>query len=256
MSLNKKLILMILFSILGFAVLLYGQTDNTESKPRNSSNEWPQIRPSYPTHYFYTPKAKVNPPWHLVTGLHEISFSFPANLQLFNCLMDNIGRINFGAKYGFNDRFSVAAGLAGNLFHIGRGSHGIPSYRDDVKPRFGSYFCIGIIDVPLIENSVTIHTQVGDHFSFGADYGMQITPHKWWSAIFEVGNSIDFTAHKYSDKNAIWYLNVDMGVRVHPPSIPAFSFDLGIDIEEFPLIEDNDIGVTIFTDVIFAMIVM
>ena len=59
------------------------------------------IRPSQPTHLMYTPTPNVNPAYHLVLGLHEISFALPGKLQLQMSLLDNIGRINFGAKYGF-----------------------------------------------------------------------------------------------------------------------------------------------------------
>lgn len=212
------------------------------------------ITPSEPTHYFYTPKARVNPPWHFVVSLHEVSFSFPANLQLQASLLDNIGRINFGAKYGIIDRLSIGAGLAATLFHIGRGTHGVPTHKG-AKPRFGAFVCLGMINRINFENAITFHTQVGDHFSLGADYGMMITPHEWWSAIFELGNSIDFTAHKYSNHNAIWYMNIDTGVRIHPPPFPAFSYDLGVDIEEFALVRNTDISVTVYFDVIFAMVV-
>jgi|GEM_PF-732955 len=211
------------------------------------------IKPSQPTHYFYTPKAGVNPPWHLVTSLHEISFSFPANLQVQASLVDNIGRINFGAKYGILDNLSVGAGLAATLFHMGRGNHGIPTHKG-ARPRLGAFLCWGLIEKPVLENAITLHTQIGDHFSLGADYGMQITPHEWWSLILEWGNSIDFTAYK-NDPNhrVLWYLNVDSGVRFHPPMIPAFNFDFGIDLEEFPMVQGTEPSVGVFFDVIFAM---
>ena len=83
------------------------------------------IRPSQPTHLMYTPTPNVNPAYHLVLGLHEISFALPGKLQLQMSLLDNIGRINFGAKYGFLSNMAVGAGMAYNFIHIGDGSHGI-----------------------------------------------------------------------------------------------------------------------------------
>ena len=85
------------------------------------------ISSSEPTHYFYTPAPYTNPPFHLVLGFHEISYSLPANLQLQASLMDNIGRINLGAKFGLSDNLSLGAGLAHSIFHVGNGAHGIPS---------------------------------------------------------------------------------------------------------------------------------
>jgi hypothetical protein len=71
-----------------------------------------KITPAKPTHYFYTPTAHVNPANHLVLSLHELSFGLSHHLQVQASLFDNIGRINFGAKYGLTDDLALGAGLA------------------------------------------------------------------------------------------------------------------------------------------------
>jgi hypothetical protein len=121
-----------------------------------------EIRPSQPTHYMYTPKASVNEPFNLVLGLHEISFAFPYRLQLQASLLDNIGRINFGFKYGILDNLSVALGLAHTLVHIGTHDHGIPS---DAMPRLGAFLCWGFIESGHVEAAMSPHTQIGDLIS-------------------------------------------------------------------------------------------
>lgn len=84
-----------------------------------SASVWAQtsITASRPTYYFYTPMAKVNPPNHRVLGFHEISFGLPAHLQIQASLMDNIGRMNIGAKYGLNENLAIGAGLAHSIIH-------------------------------------------------------------------------------------------------------------------------------------------
>ena len=202
------------------------------------------ITPSSPTHYFYTPAAYVNPPYHLVLSFHEISFSLPANLQLQASIMDNIGRVNFGAKYGLLDNLSIGAGMAYNLVHLGRGSHGIHD-----RPRLGLYLTYGFIGTSSFEMAVTPHSQIGTHFSIGADLGTMITPHEIWSIIAEVGTSVDVN-------DGLFYLNLDGGVRIHPPKIPFLSFDFGIDLEEFAVNSERvSPTVGVFIDVIFAMVV-
>ena len=167
------------------------------------------ITPAEPTHYFYTPMAKVNPPYHLVLSLHEISFSLPANLQLQASLFDNIGRINLGAKYGIAENLSVGAGLAHSLLHMGNGAHGIP-----VDPaRFGAFLCYEFVKTPTVEVTVTPHTQLFAHNSIGCDLGGMNTPSDFWSIIWEVGTSLDLT-----DSPASFYFNTDGGDS-HPSAL-------------------------------------
>ena len=206
------------------------------------------INASRPTHYFYTPAAYVNPPFHLVASFHEISFGLPANLQLQSSIMDNVGRVDFGAKYGILENLAVGAGMAYNLVHLGRGKHGIMA-SDNAMPRLGLYLTYGFVNTSSFEMAVTPHIQIGDRFSTGVDLGMMGTPHEFWSVIFEVGTSVD--AH---DK--LFYFNTDGGIRVHPPQIPFLSFDAGIDLEEFAVNADHPRpSVGPFIDVVFAMIV-
>jgi hypothetical protein len=215
-----------------------------------SSGQEVAIRASSPTHLFYTPTPHVNPPWHLVLGLHEISFSFPARLQLQASLVDNIGRINLGAKFGIAERLSVGAGLAHSFLHFGNGSHGVPRY---ANPRFGAFLCFGP-DPGATQLSLTPHTQIGDHVSIGFDFGLAVTPSEWWTLIWEAGSSLDLTAYKYSDDSVRLYLNTDGGVRIHPPTLPFLFFDLGVDLNEFPVIDNPGITASPYLDVTFAMI--
>lgn len=208
------------------------------------------IKASRPTHYFYTPAPYVNPPLNLVLSFHEISFSFPGNLQVQASLLDNIGRVNFGAKFGIRDNLSIGAGLASTLIHVGRYGHGIP----EGHYRVGVYLCYGFLETQRVESAFTFHTQFADHFSLGVDWGLMGTPNEWWSLIVEVGTSLDLTAHRYDrDHDVLFYFNVDGGIRVHPPAIPFMSFDLGIDLEEFAFRRHVHPGVTIFFDAIFSM---
>jgi len=210
------------------------------------------ITAAEPTHYFYTPMARVNQPYRLVTSLHEVSFSLPANLQLQASLFDNIGRINFGAKFGIQDNLSVGAGIASSLLHMGNGVHGVPSY---APARFGAFLCYEFVQTKTFEAALTPHTQLFDHYSMGADIGGMYTPSEIWSLIWEVGNSFDFSGSDKTPNTTAYYFNTDGGFRIHPPSIPFLSFDGGIDVQEFQVnVPHASTSLTVFLDVIFAMV--
>ena len=183
----------------------------------------------------------------MVVSLHEISFSLPANLQLQASLFDNIGRINFGAKYGIQDNLSVGAGIASSLVHIGSGGHAI---RPGDQARFGAFLCYEFVKTNTFEAVVVPHTQLFVHNSIGVDLGGMATPSDIWSIIWEVGTSFDL-----SDNPVGFWFNTDGGIRIHPPSIPFLSFDCGIDVQEFLV---NTPGAhtspTIYFDAIFAMV--
>ena len=200
------------------------------------------ITASGPTHYFFTPMAQVNPPYSLVVSLHEISFSFPNNLQVQASIFDNIGRLAFGAKYGIYDNLSVGAGLANTLVHIGNG-HAI----HDAASRFGAYMCYGFIKNPTFEAAVTPNMQLFDHNSIGCDLGGMVTPSSIWSIIWEVGTSGDLTTSKF------WF-DTDGGLRIHPPSIPFLNFDAGVVVSDFIVNDPRpSTSATIYFDAIFAM---
>ncbi|MBD3419145.1 MAG: hypothetical protein GF398_03405 [Chitinivibrionales bacterium] len=201
------------------------------------------IDPSQPTHYFYTPAPYVNDPYHLVIGLHEISFSLPARLQVQASLLDNIGRVNLGAKFGLLDNMSVGAGLAHTLVHLGRGNHGIPS---EAAPRLGVFFAYGFVMTTAMEAAFTLHTQLGDRVSAGIDLGLMANVHETWSLIWEVGSSVDF-------EDELLYLNTDGGIRIKPVPLPFLYFDIGVDLEEFPVQEGTEPTVTAYIDVLFCM---
>lgn len=211
--------------------------------PASSLPRQETISPGHPTHYFYTPAPYVNPPHTLVIGLHELSYAFPHNLQLQASLFDNIGRTNAAAKFGILDNLSVGAGLAWTLVHIGRGNHGIPRY---AQPRFGAFVALGPVLTERFEMTLVPHTQIGDRISVGFDYGMQIKPNDLWGIITELGSSFDF----YDD---LLYLNVDGGLRFNPRSVPFLHFDIGVDLEEFPVVPGVRPTVTVFGDVIFGI---
>jgi hypothetical protein len=209
------------------------------------SGEPQDITASHPTHYFYTPTPYVNNPYALVVGLHEISFALPYRLQVQGSIFDNIGRLNFALKYGLLDNLSVAAGLAHSLVHVGRGNHGIPH---EASPRFGAFLCYGPVINENFELGLTPHTQLGDHISVGADLGTKITPNPMWAVILEVGSSLDAT-------DEILYLNFDGGIRINPPSVSFLHFDLGVDLEEFPIVDHVKPTVTVYFDILFGMVV-
>jgi hypothetical protein len=219
------------------------QNKKDSDKSENNNQEF-RIQASAPTHYFYTPTPYVNEPWNVVVGLHEMSICLPYNLQLQASLVDNIGRINFGAKYGFTRQFSVGAGLAYSLAHFGRGNHGIPHY---AAPRFGAYAVFGPVVSDQFELGITPQLQVGDRVSAGVDLGMQIRPNPVWSIIWEFGSSFDF-------EDDVVYLNTDGGVRVNPPKAKFLYFDAGVDLEEFKIVKNTHPTVTAFFDVLFAFV--
>jgi hypothetical protein len=204
-----------------------------------------RITAAKPTHYFYTPTAYVNPPNRLVISLHEISYSLPEHLQVQASLFDNIGRINFGAKYGFSDDLSLGLGIASSLASFG--GHGI---KQGNPARFGAFLAYGLIKKYSLEASVTAHAQLFDHNSIGCDLGGMFTPSDLWSFIWEFGTSFDLS----TDPTLFWF-NTDGGIRIHPPSIPFMNFDLGMDVQEFPInVSDARTRVRLYLDVIFAMV--
>jgi hypothetical protein len=207
---------------------------------------WSQvsITPSRPTHYFYTPMAKVNPANHLVVGLHELSFGLPAHLQIQASLMDNIGRTNIGVKLGLNENLAIGAGLAHSIMHIGPGSHGIASWNPS---RVGAYCAWEVMDNASFEVALTPHAQFRDRTSIGCDMGLLSRMNPVWSVIWEIGSSIDL-----NDKAL--YLNTDGGIRIHPMSIPFLNFDFGIDLEEFKVESGSRKSVTVYFDALFSIV--
>lgn len=201
------------------------------------------IKASQPTHYFYSPTAYVNAPFHFVGSFHEISYSLPPALQLQMSLFDNIGRVNLGARYGFKDNLSVGAGMAWSFVDFTWGGHGIPR---DASPRLGLFLCYGFARRQSFEANITPNMQIGDHVSIGADFALMGTPSEYWSVIGEAGLSFDITDGEP-------YLGIDAGFRVHPPKIPFMNFDLGIDLVETPLSHYHP-SVGAFFDVIFTMV--
>jgi hypothetical protein len=196
----------------------------------------------------------VNKPYCLVTSLHEMSFSLPEHLQVQASLFDNIGRIDFGAKYGISRDLAVGSGVAYSLLHMGDGTHGIPSW---APPRFGVFLCYRFTEAQNFEAALTPHMQLFDHNSLGCDFSLMATPSNFWSVIWEVGTSFDFNDHDNNNRNQVgFYFNTNGGLRIHPPAIPFLSFDGGIDVQEFKVNRPNAAtSVTIYADAIFAMVI-
>ncbi|MBN1601170.1 MAG: hypothetical protein JW915_06150 [Chitinispirillaceae bacterium] len=200
------------------------------------------LRAAKPTHYFYVPTAYLNNEFGLVVSLHEISFALPAKLQLHMSLLDNVGRLNFGARYGFADNLSIGAGMAWTFAQFPRGGHGIKHWAD---PRLGAFLAWGISKTSTFETCLVPQLQIGDHFSLGADFALKATPSSFWSFIWEFGTSLDL------HDGELW-INTDGGIRIHPPTIPFLSFDVGIDLVEENLSDYNP-HVAPYFDVIFAI---
>jgi hypothetical protein len=200
------------------------------------------LRPSQPTHYFFVPTAYLNNEYDLVVSLHEIAFTLPAKLQLNMSLIDNVGRLNFGARYGIQDNLSVGAGMAWSFIGSPYGGHGIKYW---ASPRLGAFFAWGISKTSTFETCLVPQMQIGDHFSLGVDFALKATPSDFWSIIWEVGTSFDFN-------DSDFWLNTDGGIRIHPPAIPYLNFDAGIDLVEENL-NDYHPHVAPYFDVIFAI---
>lgn len=206
------------------------------------------LRPAQPTHYFYVPTAYLNDEFDLVASLREVAFTLPANLQLHMSLVDNVGRLNFGARYGIKDNLSVGAGMAWTFVQITDNWHHGIKHEDDhgnKHPRLGAFLAWGITKTSTFEACLVPHMQLGDAFSLGADFALKATPSDFWSVIWEVGTSFDLSA------GAFWF-NTDGGVRIHPPEIPFLNFDAGIDLVE-ENVEYHDFHVAPYFDVIFAI---
>ena len=200
-----------------------------------------RLIPSRPTHYFYTPTAYINEPFDLVASFRELSWALPQNLQVQLSLVDNVGRVCLGMRYGIADNLSVGGGLAYSLIK-GAAGHGI--YKPS-KGRLGLHLTYGVIQDSRIEFAITPHTQIGDRVSVGSDFAFMYTPSPYWSFISEVGLSVDF-------EDMIPYFNVIAGGRFHIPQLPLFSFDLGVELGETAM-ENYEPEAAAFLDVIFTM---
>lgn len=181
-----------------------------------------------PTHYLFMPTAHVNRPGELVLGLHEISYAFPGKLQIQASILDNIGRLNLAAKYGFHRDLAGGVGLASTFISgdfVENGAHGVP---ENARARVGAFLTYEF-GRPYYGLVLTGHTQIGDHFSIGADLGGRITPSSVWSFLWETGISVDLT-----DK--LIYLYGICGLRFNV-AVPGLFIDVGAQALEFNLKE-------------------
>jgi hypothetical protein len=201
------------------------------------------VRPSKPTHLFYTPTAYLNGQYDLVLSLHEVSYTLPYNLQVHMSIVDNIGRNGLGIRYSLAENMQIGAGVAMSITTFGDGGHGIKQH--DPNSRLGLFFCYGFSQTRSLTAAITPHTQVGEHISMGVDLGFMTTPNEVFSLIGEIGFSMDLTDEEP-------YLNLIGGLRIHPPKIPFLNFDIGIDFTESPL---NRFAKNInpYIDIIFTM---
>ena len=183
-------------------------------------NQSVTLRPAQPTHYLYMPMARVNSPGDLVIGFHEISYALPGHLQVQASIIDNIGRTCLAAKYGFARNMAFGGGLAATLVNMGY--HGI--WGGD--PRLGLFFTYDLAESKNFGMAITPHTQIGNHFSLGIDFGLRTTPVDFWSFLFEAGSSVDATDWRL-------YLYTIGGLRIHPPTVPFLFIDVGVQAAEF-----------------------
>lgn len=201
-----------------------------------------RLRPAKVTHYFYTPTAYLNDEFGLVVSLHEISWALPQHLQIHLSLLDNVGRICLGMRYGIAENLSVGLGLANTLIKGHSAGHAI----HDARGRLGLFLTYGIIQDPRFEFAITPHIQIGDRISIGPDFGLMFTPSEYWSFMSEMGISLDLT-----DEIEPWF-NLIGGARFHIPKWPNFHFDLGIDLAETRM-QDYTPDAKAFIDIIFTM---
>ena len=187
---------------------------------QQSRNQSVNLRPTQPTHYLYMPMARVNDPGDLVLGFHEISYALPGNLQLQASIIDNVGRTCLAAKYGLARNMAIGGGLAYTLVNMGY--HGI--WTGD--PRIGLFFTYDLVESRDVGMAFTPHTQIGDHWSLGIDFGMRITPTTFWSFLWEVGSSVDATAEAL-------YIYAIGALRIHPPTVKFLFIDVGVQAAEF-----------------------
>jgi len=203
------------------------------------------IRPSKPTHYLYMPMARVNSAYHMVAGLHELSFALPGRLQIQASIIDNIGKTNFGLKYGIADNLAVGGGLASTLINMG--DHGIPSS----DSRVGLYLTYGIAERRNFSMAITPHLQIGSRVSLGGDFGLMMTPADVWSFLWEIGASAD----THNEDGGL-YLYTTGGLRLNFPAISFMFIDLGVGTNEFKAVSDPYIRARVFLDIMVCFITM
>lgn len=199
-----------------------------------------------PTHYLFMPTARVNKAGSVVLGLHEISYALPGKLQLQASLIDNIGRLNLAAKYGFHKDLAGGVGLAWTLINGGlfmrnpddRG-HAIKHQYD---PRIGGFLTYEF-GRPYYGLVLTGNTQIGDHFSVGADLGGRITPSKAWAFLWETGLSADLT-------DGTLYLYGIGGLRFNVAD-PGLFIDAGVQTNEFN-VDGFKMKAGLFLDVMYC----
>jgi len=201
------------------------------------------IRPSYPTHFFFTPTPYLNNEGDLVISLHEISYTLPYKLQVIASLVDNVGRNDFGIRYALYDNMNFGFGIAHSFTTFDHGGHGIRHYDD---ARLGLFLACGIKHTRSFDATITPHAQLGKHKSLGADLGIRNTPNEAFSIIGEAGLSIDMTT------STPW-LDVVAGTRIHPSSIPFLMFDVGIDLVESPVDHFLESAPFPYLDVVYTM---
>jgi len=185
-----------------------------------------------PTHYLFVPTARVNHQGEMVLGLHEISYGLGGKLQLQTSILDNIGRLNLAAKYGFHRNLAGGVGMAwtfvpGSIVfrpYLERG-HGIKHQHD---PGVGGFLAYEF-GRPHYGLVLTGHAQLAYDASVGADIGGRVTPSKTWAFLWDAGISLDL-----SDGEA-WLYGIG-GLRFNLAPSGLF-IDVGLQAVEFKLSE-------------------
>ena len=188
-----------------------------------NNNTTVTLAPSAPSHYLYSPMARVTPANHLVLGLREMSYGLPGNLAVQLSLVDNIGKTNLAAKFGLANNLSIGAGLASTF--VSMGDVGI--HRDEA--RLGLFLTYALADRNNFSMAITPHTQIANRWSIGADFGLMATPTDTWSFLWEAGLSVD----TYDDHWGGIYPYTVGALRIHPPAVPFLFIDFGVGTNQF-----------------------
>ncbi len=173
------------------------------------------------THLFYTPTPYVNKANTLVVGLHEISYSLDDKLQFQLSLFDNIGHIDFGAKYQMWEDISLGIGLAGTINHAHWDYDGYYYHSSSNHKRLGIYLTGDLANSAGFAAAYTLHSQIGEEVNIGADLGGIKGFGPVWSLIAEITSSLNVN-------HADVFFGFNGGVRIVPPPTPFLFIDLGL----------------------------
>jgi len=208
-----------------------------------NNNTTVTLAPSAPSHYLYSPMARVTPANHLVLGLREMSYGLPGNLAVQLSLVDNIGKTNLAAKFGLAPNLAIGGGLASTFIPMGDVGIG----RNDA--RLGLFLTYALADRSDFSMAITPHTQIASRWSIGGDFGLIKTPNETWSFLWEAGLSAD----THSEDGGL-HLRTVGALRIHPPSLPFLFITGGVGTNEFKAQSNPYIRARPFIDIMVCFI--